>query len=44
MATELTGRKKPILRISLGRPRWVDLLLVASLAIWTGVVILMIIG
>ena len=49
MATELTGTARPTPPISPGRRRWanlaqVDLLLVASVAIWVGVVILMIVG
>jgi hypothetical protein len=48
MATGLTGRARSTPPISLGRRRWVtlvrvNLLLVASLAIWVGV-ILMIVG
>ena len=43
MATQLTGRTRSIPRISLGRPRWVNLVLVASLAIfWAGVILKMI--
>ena len=44
MATELTGRAKLTPRLSLGRPRWINLVLVASLAIFWAGVILKIVG
>jgi hypothetical protein len=44
MATEFTARTKPILPTSLGRPRWANLVLVASLAIFWAGVILKIVG
>jgi len=43
MATELTGRVRPTPPISLGRPRWTNLALVVSLAIfWAGVILKMV--
>jgi hypothetical protein len=44
MATELTGRARSTPPITLGRPRWVNLVLVASLAIFWAGVILKIVG
>jgi hypothetical protein len=44
MATELSRRRKPILPLSLGRPRWTNLVLLASLAIFWAGLILKIIG
>ena len=43
MATEFTRRARPTLRFSLGRPRWGNLALVASLALfWAGVILKMV--
>ncbi len=40
MATEFTGRARSAPPISLGRPRWTNLAIVASLAIfWAGVIL-----
>ena len=44
MAIELAGRTKQTLPMSLGRPRWANLVLVASLAIFWAGVILKIVG
>jgi hypothetical protein len=44
MAIELTARTKRTLPISLGRPRWANLVLLASLAIFWAGVILKIVG
>jgi hypothetical protein len=43
METEPTGRAESTPPISLGRPRWVNLILVAFLAIfWAGVILKMV--
>ena len=40
MASELTGRPRTIPRLAVGRPRWENLVLVASLiAFWAGVIL-----
>jgi len=40
MASELTGRTRSIPRLAIGRPRWENLVLAASLvAFWAGVIL-----